>query len=134
MTIKDIFDNYKSIAVVGMSTNPSKPSHSVPAFIHGQGYNIFPVNPMAEEIIGLKSYKELMDIPENIDIVNVFRPSKDALTVVEKAVERKKAKGDVKLIWLQESIINDEAKALAEENGIEFIQDKCMYKEYVHSH
>lgn len=132
MNIQEIFDTYKTIAVVGMSTNPSKPAHSVPAYLHGQGYNIIPVNPMAEEIIGLKVYKELMDIPESIDIVNVFRPSKDALDVVEKAVERKRSKGDVKLIWLQEGIINDEAKTLADENGIEFIQDKCMYKEYSH--
>jgi len=133
MTIKEIFDKYKTIAVVGMSTNQSKPSHTVPAYLHGEDYNVIPVNPMADKIIGLKVYKDIMDIPDNIDIVNVFRPSKDTLAIVEKAVERKKAKGDVKLIWLQEGIINDDAKSLAEENGIEFIQDKCMYKEYVQS-
>jgi uncharacterized protein len=130
MTIKEIFDIYKNIAVVGMSTNSSKPAQKVPAYLHSKGYNIIPVNPMADEIIGLKAYKNIADIPDNIDIVNVFRPSNDALAVVEKAVERKKSKGDVKLIWLQEGIINDNAKKLAEDNGIEFIQDKCMHKEY----
>lgn len=131
MTIKEIFDTYKTIAVYGMSTNPSKPSHTVPAYLFNQGYNIIPVNPVAEEIIGKKVYKKLVDIPEPIDILNVFRPSEQALGVVEEAIERKNAKGDIKLIWLQEGIINEEAEKLAEENGIEFIQDKCMYKEYI---
>jgi len=130
MTFKEIFDNYKTIAVYGMSTNEAKPSHHVPAFLLEQGYNIIPVNPVADEIAGQKVYKNLFDIPEQIDVLNVFRPSAQALEVVQEAVERKKIKGDIKLIWLQEGIINDEAKKLAEENGIEFIQDKCMYKEY----
>ncbi len=114
-----------------MSTNTSKPSHSVPAFLHSKGYDIIPINPSADEIIGLKSHKNLKDVPDVIDILNVFRPSKDALAVVEQAIERFKSKGDIKLIWLQEGIINDEAKKLAEDNGIEFIQDKCMRKEYM---
>jgi predicted CoA-binding protein len=129
--MQEIFDTYKNIAVVGMSTNPGKAAYGVPSYIAGQGFNIIPVNPMAEEIIGKKSYPTLMDIPDTIDIVNVFRPSDAALDVVKSAIERKQAKGDVKLIWLQEGIINETAKNLAEENGIEFIQDKCMYKEYV---
>ena len=130
MTFKEIFDNYKIIAVYGMSTNGAKPSHHVPAFLLSQGYNIIPVNPVANEIAGQKVYKNLFDIPDEIEILNVFRPSALALEVVQEAVERKKAKGDIKLIWLQEGIINDEAKKLAEDNGIEFIQDRCMYKEY----
>ncbi len=130
MTFKEIFDNYKTIAVYGMSTNEAKPSHHVPAFLLSQGYNIIPVNPVADEIAGQKVYKNLYDIPDEIEVLNVFRPSAQALEVVQEAVERKKAKGDIKLIWLQEGIINDDAKKIAKENGIEFIQDKCMYKEY----
>ncbi len=113
-----------------MSTNTYKAAHTVPAFFHKQGYTIIPINPSAEEIIGLKAYKQLADIPEHIEILNVFRPSEDALEVVKEAIERKKAKGDIELIWLQEGIINNQAKHLAESNGIIFIQDKCIYKEF----
>jgi len=131
MTIKEIFDNYKTIAVYGMSSNESKAAHYVPAFLLSKGYNIKPINPIADEIAGQKVYRNIMDIPDKIDILNVFRPSKDALGVVEEAVKRKKEKGDIDLIWLQEGIINYDAEALAKENGIEFIQDRCMYKEYL---
>lgn len=131
MTIKEIFDNYNTIAVYGMSSNESKAAHYVPAFLMTQGYNILPINPIAEEIAGKKVYKNLLDIPEKIEILNVFRPSEQALGVVKEAVERKKQKGDIDLIWLQEGIINNEAESLARENGIEFIQDRCMYKEYL---
>jgi uncharacterized protein len=131
MNYQEIFDKFKTIAVFGMSTNPSKPSHTVPVFMMGQGYDVIPVNPVAAEIAGKKVYKNLIDIPEEIDILNVFRPSEQALAVVEEAVERKKARGDIKLVWLQEGIINEEAKQLALDNGMEFIEDRCMYKEYV---
>ncbi len=130
MTIIEIFEMYKSIAVFGMSTNDVKPSHYVPAFLLSQGYNIVPVNPGAKEIAGQKAYKNILDIEDDIDILNVFRPSEAALEVVQEAVERKKQRGDIDLIWLQEGIINEEAKKLAESHGIEFIQDKCMLKEF----
>ena len=131
MNTEEIFKNNKNIAVVGMSANPSKAAHSVPAFFDKEGFNIIPVNPAVKEIIGKKSYPSLADVPDTIDIVNVFRPSVDALAIVQAAIERKNQVGDVKLIWLQEGIINDTAKQLAHESGIKFIQDKCMYKEYV---
>lgn len=130
MTISEIFKNHKNIAVYGMSTNPSKPSHTVPVFLLDNGYNVIPVNPKADEIAGQKVYRSLLEIPGEIEIVDVFRPSEQALAVVEEAVERKKQKGDVKVVWLQEGIINEDAKKLAEDNGIDFVQDKCMYKEY----
>lgn len=131
MTFAEIFDKYKTVAVYGMSTNPAKPSHKVPVFILGKGYNVIPVNPVADEIAGKKAYKSLMDIPDTIEILNVFRPSEHCLDVVKEAVERKNAKGDIKLVWLQEGIINEEAKKLAEQNGMEFIQNACMHKEYL---
>lgn len=133
MTMNEIFENNKTIAVYGMSKNPAKAAFTVPNFFIGKGYNIIPVNPTAEEIADRKCYHVLMDIPDNIDILNVFRPSEDCLKVTEEAVARKKAKGDIKLIWLQEGIVNEEAKLLAEANGIEFIQDMCMFKEYMNS-
>jgi predicted CoA-binding protein len=131
MNFEEIFSKYKNIAVYGMSKSPYKAAHSVPAFFMRQGYNIIPINPSTEEILNQKSYKNILDIPQNIDILNVFRPSEDVLDIVKEAVERHKQKGDISLIWLQEGIVNQEAKLLAEENGIQFIQDLCMYKEYV---
>ncbi len=131
MTIAEIFKNYKNVAVFGMSTNPAKPAYTVPAYLLSKGYTVFPINPKAETIAGQKVYREIADIPDKIDILNVFRPSEECLSVVEKAVERKKSKGDIEVVWLQEGILNEEAKKLAEANGIEFVQNKCMYKEYV---
>lgn len=130
MTFHDIFESYTSVAVFGMSTNPSKPAHYVPAFMIEKGYDVIPINPVAEEIAGRTAFKNISDIPEKIDILNVFRPSVQCLKVVEEAVNRKRRKGDIKLIWLQEGIINEEARKLAEENGIDFIQNHCMMKEY----
>lgn len=127
MDYSEIFESYKNIAVVGMSRHLSKPSFTVPSYMKKQGFNIIPVNPHADSIMKLKSYPNLMAIPERIDIVNVFRPSDEALEVVKEAIERRKAKGDVEMIWLQLGIVNEEAKQLALENDIEFIQDVCMY-------
>ena len=130
MTFQEIFETYTSVAVFGMSTNPSKPAHYVPAFMIEKGYDVFPLNPDAEEIAGRPAFKAIADIPEKIDILNVFRPSEQCLKVVEEAVNRKRRKGDIQLIWLQEGIISEDARKLAEENGIDFIQNHCMMKEY----
>jgi len=130
MTINEILSTYKTVAVVGMSANEVKPSHYVPVYLMNRGYKVIPVNPVATEIAGQKVYKSIMDIPNEIEILNVFRPSDMVLEVVEEAVSRKEQKGDIKLIWLQEGIINDDAKKLAEEHGIGFIQDKCLKKEH----
>ncbi len=131
MNYKDLFENNHNIAVVGMSANPSKAAHSVPMFISEQGYKIIPVNPSIDEINGFKSYRNLSEIPDNIDIVNVFRPSKDAEIVVEEAIERHKNKVDIKIIWLQEGIFTENGKKLADENGILYIENICMYKAYI---
>jgi predicted CoA-binding protein len=128
--IKQIF-SFKNIAVVGMSDNPEKPSNRVPAYLMKQGYKIIPVNPTKNEIMGLKSYKSLLEVEDEIDVVDVFRRTEQVLEVVRDAIERKKQRGDIKAIWLQEGIVNDEAKRLAEENGLLFIQDKCMFREHL---
>ncbi len=130
MTFHEIFETYTSVAVFGMSTNPAKPAHYVPAFMIEKGYDVIPINPAAEEIAGRKAYKTISEIPEKIDILNVFRPSEQCLAIVEEAVNRKRLKGDIQLIWLQEGIINEDARKLAEDNGIDFIQNHCMMKEY----
>jgi predicted CoA-binding protein len=131
MNISEIFDNYKNIAVYGMSVNPEKAAHTVPLFLLKQGYNIIPVNPKYDSISGQKAYKNLLEIPDKIDILNVFRPADEALDIVEQAIERRKRKGDINLIWLQLGIANDEAQEIAIKNGFEFIQDKCIYVEYM---
>ena len=130
MTTKQILEDYKTVAVVGMSKNHSKPANEVPILLHNNGYNIIPINPTADEIDGLKSYKSIADVPEKIEILDVFRPSEDAIEITKQAIARHKEKGDIKVIWLQLGILNDEAKKLAEENGIDFIQDKCMKIEF----
>lgn len=130
MEMKEIFSNYKNIAVYGMSTNLEKAAHGVPGYMLKKGYNVIPINPTAETIMKQKVYKNIMDIPDNIDILNIFRPQEEALEIVKEAVERKNAKGDIKLIWLQLGLQNAEAKKLAEENGIEYIENKCIYVEH----
>lgn len=128
--IREIFEKYRTIAVYGMSRFELKPAHRVPAYLLSKGYNILPINPFADQILGRKSYPDFKEIPENIEIVEVFRPSYYVFEVVKDALSRKKAKGDIDVIWLQEGIQNEVARKLAEESGITFVQDRCMVKEY----
>lgn len=131
MNFQEIFESNKNIAVFGMSTNPSKASQSVPAFFIGKEYNVIPINPRADEIAGQKAYASINDVPDKIDILNVFRPSEETPGIVRMAVKRHKEKGDINLIWLQEGIESDEAKKIAEDAGIDFVQDKCIYQEFM---
>lgn len=131
MTVQEIINSYKKVAVYGMSTNPSKPAYTVPELLLKHGYEVYPINPLAEEILCKKSFKNLMEVDGEIEILNVFRPSDQTLQVVQEAIERKNAKGDIKVIWLQLGIMNDEAKKLALENGFEFVQDKCLKVEFL---
>lgn len=124
--LKALLEQLNTIAVVGMSTNPAKAAHRVPAYLLTEGFEVIPVNPHAETILERRCYHSLLDIPESIDIVDVFRPSEDALAVVEEAIARHKVRGDVALIWLQLGIANETARALAADAGIPFIQDRCM--------
>lgn len=124
--LRTLLTELNTVAVVGMSTNPTKAAQRVPAYLLTEGFTVIPVNPHAEEILGRRCYHSLAEIPEPIDIVDVFRPSADALGVVEEAIARHQARGDVKLIWLQLGIVNEAARALAEAAGIPFIQDRCM--------
>ena len=131
MNYKEIFENCKTIAVVGMSIYPYKAAHSVPLFMKKNGYNIIPINPNHEIVAKMKSYNNILEIEENIDMINVFRPSEFALDIIKEAVERKKIKGDISCIWLQEGIESEEGRILAESNGIIYIEDECLYKVFV---
>ena len=115
----------KNIAVVGMSKNPDKAAHYVPKYLHEQGYNIIPVNPTATEILGKKCYPSLLDIPVEIDIIDVFRPSEQVKPVIEESIKIKP-----KVIWLQEGIHNPEAEAIAQKSGIKVIYNRCMLAEH----
>lgn len=113
------------IAVVGLSKDASKPAHYVAKYMKSAGYKIIPVNPTATEILGEKCYKSLAEIPEPIDVVNVFRPASEALEIVKQAL----LKG-AKAVWLQEGIASEEAAREARARGMLFVQDKCMMKEH----
>lgn len=115
----------KNIAVVGMSKNPDKAAHYVPKYLHDHGYNVIPVNPTATEILGKKCYPTLLDIPVEIDIVDIFRPSEQVQPVIEESIKIKP-----KVIWLQEGIHNPDAEAIAQKSGIEVIFNRCMLAEH----
>ena len=115
----------KNIAVVGMSKNPEKAAHYVPKYLADRGYNIIPVNPTTDEIMGKKCYHEINEVNEPIDIVDVFRPSDQVMPVVEEAIKKKP-----KVIWLQEGIHNQEAEELARNAGIEIVFNRCMLAEH----
>ncbi len=122
--IKQIF-SLKNVAVIGMSKNQEKAAHYVPKYLSQNGYNIMPVNPTADEILDKKCYPSVEDIPEPIDIVDVFRPSDQVLPVVQQAIKKKP-----KVIWLQEGIHNAEAEELARKEGIKVVFNRCMLAEH----
>ncbi len=122
--IKQIF-SLKNVAVIGMSKNQEKAAHYVPKYLSQNGYNIMPVNPTADEILDKKCYPSVEDIPEPIDIVDVFRPSDQVLPVVQEAIKKKP-----KVIWLQEGIHNAEAEELARKEGIKVVFNRCMLAEH----
>ena len=128
--IRNILEKYRNIAVFGMSKDPGKEAHWIPEYLASKGYEIFCVNPTTEAIEKWECYPGLASIPKRIDIVQVFRRSEEALEPVREAVARKKEKGDVYVVWLQKGIRNEEARKLAEENDIYFVQDHCLYHEY----
>ena len=122
--IKEFF-SLKNVAVVGMSKNQGKAAHYVPKYLSENGYNIIPVNPTADQILDKKSYHSLDEIDQDIDIVDVFRPSDQVLQFVQEAIKKKP-----KVIWLQEGIHNSEAEELARKEGIKVVFNRCMLAEH----
>ena len=116
-----ILSSAKNIAVVGLSPDESKPSNEVAKFLIKRGFNIFPVYPKFDEILGRKVYRNLTQIDQDIDIAVMFRKGEFASELVKDAVKK-----GVKTLWLQLGITNDEAGAIARENGINFVQDRCI--------
>ncbi len=122
--IRDIL-SLKKVVVIGMSKHSSKAAHSVPKYLSDNGYDITPVNPTAEEILGKKCYDSISEIDEEIEIVDIFRPSEQVLPFVQEAIKKKP-----KVIWLQEGIHNSEAEELARKDGIKVVYNRCMLAEH----
>jgi hypothetical protein len=123
--IADVLKRAKTIAVVGLSSNPLRPSHGVTAYMQTHGYRIVPVNPNIEEALGEKSYGSLLDVPGKIDIVNIFRRSEFVEEVVDQAIQLK-----VPAIWMQEGVIHEKAAEKARQAGIFVAMDLCILKEH----
>jgi hypothetical protein len=119
--MKDILLSAKTVASVGLSSNQEKESYWIVAYLIEQGYTIIPVNPKAGEILGKKVHQSLSDIPDKVDVVQVFRRPEDVPPVVDEAI-----KIGAKVIWMQEGIVNEEAARKAREAGLQVVMDACM--------
>jgi len=118
---QQILSEAKVIAVVGASRDPGKPAHSVPLQMLRHGWRIIPVNPFVDEIFGVRTVKTLADIDEPVDLVDVFRPAADAVDVVRQAVAIK-----APAVWLQSGIVSAEARRIATEAGLDYVEDRCL--------
>ena len=123
--IHDILKDAKTIAVVGLSSSPLRPSYGVAAYLQHHGYRIIPVNPTIKGALGEKAYATLSDVPEKIDIVDVFRRIDAVPEVVDEAIKLK-----VPAIWMQEDVVHEEAAKKARKAGIKVVMDKCILKEH----
>jgi hypothetical protein len=124
-TEEEILNSSRVIAVVGLSPKPERPSYGVASYAKKQGYRIIPVNPGAKEILGEACYPNLSSIPEQVDVVDIFRRSEEVPAIVEEAI-----KIGAKAVWMQEGVINEKAAARAREAGLLVVMDKCMLKEH----
>jgi len=122
--IRDIL-SFKKVVVIGMSKHSSKAAHYVPKYLSDNGYDITPVNPTANAILDKKCYDSISEITEEIEIVDIFRPSDQVLPVIQEAIKKKP-----KVIWLQEGIHNPEAEELARKEGIKVVYNRCMLAEH----
>jgi predicted CoA-binding protein len=119
--LRPILADSKTIAIVGLSSNPDRPSHSVAAYLQQQGYRIIPVNPNISEVLGEKAYASVRDIPGPVDVVDIFRRPEAVAPIVEDAI----AKG-ARVVWMQVGVINEQAAARARAAGLTVVMDTCM--------
>ncbi len=134
--IEEILTKHKTVAVVGLSREPYKDSHRVGAYLKAHGFRIIPVNPFADEVLGAKSYKSLLDIPlgiqKTIEVVEIFRPSEDVLRIVEQAIKLKALYGRLQVVWMQLGVVNEQAAEAAKKAGLKVVMNKCMMIEHNH--
>lgn len=119
--IADILKKYRTIAVVGLSPKPARPSNEVAGYMLESGYTIIPVNPGQTEILGRKCYPDLISIPDPVDVVNIFRRSEDIMPIVDDAIRI-----NASVVWMQRGIVNEEAAARARNAGLIVIMDRCI--------
>lgn len=119
--LREILDA-DTIAVVGCSSEPGKAAHDIPRYMYDHGYDVIPVNPYADEILGREAYDSVTDVAESVDIVDVFRPSNEIPGIVDESLDRE----DVETVWLQLGITHDEAGERVEAAGRNFVQDRCL--------
>lgn len=123
--ITEILKRAKTIAVVGLSDSPLRPSHGVAAYLQTQGYRIIPVNPQIQTSLGEKAYPSLLDVPEKIDIVDIFRRPEFVEEVVDQAIQLK-----IPTVWMQEEIVHENAAQKARQAGIFVVMDRCILLEH----
>jgi hypothetical protein len=124
-SILTVLEHHKTLAVVGLSSKPSRPSHGVSAYMKAHGYRIIPVNPNETEVLGERAYPSLEAVPEPVELVVIFRRPEFVRDVVESAIRK-----GTKVIWMQEGVFDDEAALRAQEAGLTVIQDRCILKEH----
>ena len=125
MIIDEILRDCRTIAVVGLSSNPARPSYEVASYMKTRGYRVIPVNPNETNVLGEPAYPSLAVVPGTIDLVNIFRRSEDVLPIVEEAIAH-----GAKAIWMQEGIINEQAAVRARASGLLVVMDRCWLKEH----
>jgi predicted CoA-binding protein len=125
--IRELLRTTRTIAVVGLSDNPARPSHGVAAYLKRQGYRIIPVNPAVKEVLGEKAYSRLEDVPDKIDVVDVFRRSEHVPEIVDSAI----AIGAT-AVWMQDGVVHEEAAARARAAGLFVVMDRCMLRDHAY--
>ena len=132
--LKEILESHSTVAVVGLSRNPSKDSYRVAEYLQSQGYRIVPVNPVAEEILGEKSYPSLLELPGELEravgIVDIFRPPEAVPPIVDDAIKLRELHGAPHVVWMQLGIVNEEAAEKARAAGIMVVMDRCIKVEH----
>lgn len=123
--LRELLARVKTIAVVGLSPNPERPSHRIARRLQEWNYRVVPVHPAASEVLGEKAYARVADVPVPIDLVNVFRPASEIPPVVDECIAR-----GLPAIWIQEGIVNDEAAGRAQSAGMFVVMDRCISREY----
>lgn len=119
--LRRVLQESRVIAVVGASSSEGKPAHDIPAYLAARGYDIVPVNPGSDHILGERTFDDLSDVDRDVDVVEVFRPAEEAPAIARKAVGI-----GANVLWLQEGIVSEEAARIAEEGGLEVVMDQCM--------
>ena len=124
--IPDLLRRSRTIAVVGLSSKKFRPSYGVAEYMQGQGYRIIPVNPNESEVLGLKSYASIEDVPEHIDIVDIFRRSEFVGPIVDSAI-----RVGANAIWMQEGVVHEDAAKKARDAGLAVVMDRCILKDHM---